>query len=87
MLMAGQYNIGPDFVGNDLHIIFPAQLCHGPDLFLLPDPAGGIMGRTEDHGRNIAFTELFLHIRQIHPENALRIPDQGTADDLIPVVF
>lgn len=86
VLMAGQDDVGPDFIGDHHHVMLPAQFHELLHLPFFPDPAAGIVGGTKDGGVDVVFRNLLLHIGKIHAVGTAFVQDQRTVDDMVAVI-
>ena len=86
MLVTGEKNVTPNFVGYHHHIVLPVQL-HGLFHFpLFPDAAAGVVGRAENGGVDLVLHDLLLHVFKVHAPHAVFVLHQGGMDDVVAVV-
>ena len=86
VLVAFQNDVRPDLVGDHIDIVLFVQLHSLLDLPALPDPAGGVVGGTENSGVDLVIQELLLHIGKVHPPDAILVQDQRGMDDLVAAI-
>ena len=85
MLKLRTDNVRPNFIGDDIYIVLLAQGHESLDLFPLPHPATGIVGRTKDGSMYLFGDDLFLHVGKVHPPHPLGVLHQRGVDNVVAV--
>ena len=87
MLVAVEQDVGPDFVGDDGHIIGAVDFHRALDLPALPHTAAGVVGGAEDGRMDVVLLQQAVHVVKIHPPHAVFVPVQGAVDDAVAIGF
>ena len=66
MSVTVENDVRPDFIADDLYIVFFKNSESFFKLFPVPDPSTGIVGGAEDCGMNVVAADLVFHVFVVH---------------------
>ena len=84
--MAGEDDVRPDLVRDDVDVILFVQFHRLFQLPPLPDAAAGVVGAAQDGGMDVLFGQMLLHVGVVHPPDVGFVLHQRGVDDVITVV-
>ena len=78
--------IGPDLIGNHIHIMFLEKLHSFFQFPTLPDATCWIMGTAHNAGVNVIFHNLLFHVGKVHAPYIFLVFFQSTVYNVVSII-